>query len=345
MAPEIKLNQNISGVADVYSYGLILYALFFEEEPFTELKDITDIDEFWQRKISEEVLFPENADLKIKQFIEALTRSSPNDRPSFEDIEEQELLQDTFEFKGNDKFLSIWQEFEGRETVHLIELVLKFYQKYGYKPGQLEMVKNSLCYKCFRSVMNPNQAMVNEEGFKRFVNIFQPLEDDGVMILEKAVDLLKRKSFWGYLNSDDANLVLTKSEHGKTYIVRFSYEKGSQGKLTVSWSDQKRGKNPKHYRFYYSKLDEIEENLQNNGYKNGIKKMDELPFQQCHTMFAKQDQVLSDIPPNLSHIQGQWETYTNSVKDNDEMGTVEELFPKEEKTGTPKKRKDKKKKR
>jgi len=273
-----------------------------------------------------EVTFPDNVNRKMKDFISKLTRTNPNDRPDFKIVPEEIL--ETCEFKGDDKFRSVWEDnFGSRETIHLIEFVLKFYEKYNTKPGPLEKIQSSATYKCFKAIMNPHEGLINKDGFERFISLFSPLEDEGKDIIGKSKDLLKRKSFWGYLSESEANLVLSKSDHSRTYIIRFSVAKGSQGKLTISWSDQKKGKNPKHYRFYHSKLDEIENNMKKGGYKNGIKNMDDLDFKSCHSLFkdGSKEIILTQLPQEISYIQQHWEDYSKSLE-GVEGTTIDEML-------------------
>jgi len=196
MAPEIYQQKKPSYFADIYSYGLIMYALFLELEPFCELKDLPT-EKFWEQKIKLALSFPDNISEPLLEFINKLTAQDSEERPTFEEILQQEMLFDAIEFKGDDKFRSIWEELEqgGREKVHLIELVYKFYEKYEYLPGDFEKVKGSLCYKIFNSIMQPYESHVNVDGFTRFVNLLQPLEDEGKYFMKRAETLLKKKAF------------------------------------------------------------------------------------------------------------------------------------------------------
>lgn len=121
-------------------------------------------------------------------------------------------------------------------------------------------------------------------------------------------------------------------------------EQGRKGKLTVSWAEKKGG--AKHYRFYYSKLDEIEENLVNQGYKTTIKDVEELDFVSPSLQFKEdvKDQELTDIT-NLEGIQKQWNDLIKTLEGKktleEEVASIEEKKRPKKKTETKGKGKDK----
>jgi len=347
MAPEIQEHRTVSEKADVYSFGLILFALFFEEEPFYQLKDVEDIEQFWIQKIKFQLKYPDGTPEKLEDFIKKLTSIDPDTRSTFKEIIAEDQLYYAVEFKGDDKFKSIWEELQigGREKVNTIELVYKFYEKYQIKPKEFENVKSSLAYKVFNIIMHPYEGEINEAGFMRFINVFGPLEDEPEKFMKRAESLLKKRSFWGYLGEKDANVILSHSSHGKSYLFRFSVAGGLKGKLTISYSPKKG--EYKHYRFPFSRIDEIESNANDQGYKSGIKNMEELDFVSPHFAFLDESefQVLTNIT-GLEGVQKQWQDLTLSLEK--EGKTLEELIkalpePKKKKKPTDKKKDDKKK--
>jgi len=349
MAPEIFQQRSLSGAADVYSFGLVLFALFLEEEPFYQLKDVEDNEKFWEQKIKFQLRYPEGSPERLQDFIMRLTSSDPDARPTFPEIVKEDQLYEAVEFVGDDKFRSIWDELQqgGREKVHIVEFVYKFYEKYRIKPGEFERVKSSLAYKIFNLIMQPYENFINEAGFVRFINVFGPLEDESEKFMKRAETLLKMKSFWGYLGEKEANTVLSNSSHGKSYLIRFSVAKGLKGKLTITYSPEK--DSYKHYRFPYSKLEEIESNVIAQGYKSGIKNMENLDVVSPHFIFKEdvRDQLLTNIT-GLEGVQQQWLDLTITLEKDKTLEDLVKAVPEQKKdsrkrTKEPKGKRDKKK--
>jgi len=271
---------------------------------------------FGKKKIQLQLSYPESSIETLDRLIKWLTSQVPEERPTFPTIQDDELLYDAIEFKGDELFKSIWYDLVegGRDKVHIIEFVYKFYEKYDIMPGEFSKVKNSLAYKIFNAIMDPYESYINEEKVDRFINLLQPLEDDPSQFMKRVESLLKRKSFWGYINEQQANEILSQSSHSKTYLIRFSVAKGGKGKLAMSRQEKK--KPAVHYRFYYSKLEQMENDLESNGFKTGIKDQSQINVTSPHLLFTEEsgESELTNIT-NLEGVQTLWKKLEDELKE------------------------------
>jgi len=307
MAPEIYKTQEVSPSADVYSYGLILYALFLEQEPFYNFKGLS-YEEFWDNKIKFELNFEvKKGDVEkkkisheMKTLIQNLCNAEPGERPKFNDIDLDRVM------SGDTKFRKIWEtHFKDRNRVHLIDFILKFYEDYEMKPMPLETVQDDVTYKCFRLVMNM-QSEIAREDIERFISLFSPLESKAHLIISKVKDLLERPYFWGYMTENDAANILKKgSKHNNTFLIRYS---ANTSNFVVSYTTNK-GKKVDHYRFQYKEFDRITGEMNKFSFHtpSSSKGLKQYPF--CE-LFKKTNSKLTDelAKPEFLHI-------TNLYKD------------------------------
>jgi len=87
MAPEILGHQDYSEKADVYSFGIMLWALVAMKEPYTEFKNSWDIARFVTAGKRLEI--PKNAGPLMTHLINKAWTQLPEDRPSFEEIAQE----------------------------------------------------------------------------------------------------------------------------------------------------------------------------------------------------------------------------------------------------------------
>jgi len=308
MAPEIYKGNEANTAADVYSIGLVFYALFLEEEPFKEISRRTD-EEFWQEKIQYSISFPKKCNKDMRKLIESLTSNNPSDRPSIAEILEDRKLEKLL--SGEEKFRDIWNlNFADRNHVHIIEFLLKFYQAFNYKPLILNEVKNDTTYKVMKAIMTKDSMLISRDDVNRFINLLNPLDSDGYEIIAKAEDILKKEYFWGALTSEDVIVVFKKAKHNKAFLVRFSAT--DSGKFTVSWTRNK-GKAVENLKVFGKDLKKTVEEIEENGYKSRFITK-ELPITSYHHMFeqAHVENVGTMIPPEFKYVETIYNEYEQS---------------------------------
>jgi serine/threonine-protein kinase CTR1 len=96
MAPEVFKRWNYDEKVDVWSYGMVVWALFSEKKPFPTLRNDNDNQkEHFEKLIEDEGYRPEipqewQVDEKLKKISEMMKRCwnsvKPTERPSFEEI-------------------------------------------------------------------------------------------------------------------------------------------------------------------------------------------------------------------------------------------------------------------
>jgi serine/threonine protein kinase len=299
MAPEIWKEEGVSAAADVYSFGLVLYALFLEQQPFETILG-KSTDEFWKEKLRDEVTFPKTCPKNLKELVSSLTKSEATDRPSLEEIVKNNYLIDLL--NGNEKFKSIWeQNFKDRESIHLIEFIIKFFEKYEVKPPPLANIRKSVVYKCFKSIMTKSSSMIGPSDVERFVKLMSPLDESAEDIIRKAKDLLSDECFWGQLTEDDAKVILAKSKHNKTYIIRFSVTE--QGRYAISYTKNK-GKKIQSQRVDFKDIERYKEKFEELGFTSKINTKD-LYITSYHHVFKydAQDTKAELLPPEYQYAQ------------------------------------------
>ena len=88
IAPEVYLNKGYSKKSDVYSFSLIMYEIFTEEQPFDEYNEFNSPFEIKQRIVNEQERpkFIKPINESYKTLIERCWSQEPSSRPSFSEI-------------------------------------------------------------------------------------------------------------------------------------------------------------------------------------------------------------------------------------------------------------------
>ena len=247
MAPEVLLNKPYDESVDVYSFGIVLWELLTQEDPFPDIDTFSMmLDQVVNNNYRPKI--PDYCPTRLKQLIEACWNGDPSKRPTFEkmiplfnQIIVDSIIKDKHgrglwkkQFMTKDNLLEsvTWKQF-------VIGLTTYFKEKLPKNPDDVR-------YLCLHALIADNkEEMVTIEAFGRFLEWFGPVETlDG--ILDRVVNLLKKSWFHGEISSQEAETLLGKEKKG-TFLVRFSArDPGSYAITTVS-SSQK----IKHFRVYH----------------------------------------------------------------------------------------------
>ena len=94
-SPEVIRNQRYTEKCDVYSFGIVMYEVFFEKQPFSELSEIQETTGIWgifnavvngmRPAMSETKLFDESEQMYI-QLMQECWSGEATERPGFGDI-------------------------------------------------------------------------------------------------------------------------------------------------------------------------------------------------------------------------------------------------------------------
>jgi len=84
MSPEILSKQSYNKTSDVFSYGVLLWVLYHQKEPYSHLEHSWDVAKFVVEGNREKI--SKDCPKEFKELIEKCWSQDVNDRPSFSDI-------------------------------------------------------------------------------------------------------------------------------------------------------------------------------------------------------------------------------------------------------------------
>lgn len=184
---------------------------------------------------------------KLRKLIAACWDPNPQKRPSFEriiplfdeiiiesiikDKHGRALWRKNFNSKGKLQEVVPWKAF-------VIGLCSLFKQRLPKDP-------NDIRFKCLKALLvKSSDDTVSIESFGSFLQWFGPME--GMDILDRVVDLLKKNWFHGDISSETAERLLSNEKRG-TFLARFSSR--DPGCYAISVYSQ--GGRLKHFRVYH----------------------------------------------------------------------------------------------
>jgi len=231
------LDQGYDEKADIYSFGIVLWELLTQEEPyrgrFTSFEEmVAAVTKGGMRPD-----IPEGTNLKLKELVQSCWNPSPANRPSFDKIlrsnvldhvmiesllrEPNAIARDMWKAKFLDKSSISWQDF-----------LIAFAQTLGFPiPKDPEDI-HMLCLKeLIMKKDKQNKEIVSLEDFSKMLEWFGPLEK-GNNILKRIESRLRMKGFFGSIETTDAEKKLNGQKKG-TYLIRFSTGNPGAYALTV----------------------------------------------------------------------------------------------------------------
>mmetsp|Transcript_504 Transcript_504/g.764 ORF Transcript_504/g.764 Transcript_504/m.764 type:complete len:553 (-) Transcript_504:189-1847(-) len=247
MAPEVLLNKPYDESVDVYSFGIVLWELLTEDDPFPEI-DTMNMMLDQVVKENHRPPIPDSCPTRLKQLIEACWQGEPSKRPPFEKILPlfNQIIVDSIIKDKHGR--ALWKkQFMNKET--LLEKVpwSKFIAGFTayFKSKVPSNADEDVRYLSLHALIADSKELVLIEAFGRFLEWFGPIDSlDGV--LDRVVNLLKKSWFHGEISAEDAERLLSKEKKG-TFLVRFSArDPGSYAITTVGDANK-----IKHFRVYH----------------------------------------------------------------------------------------------
>jgi serine/threonine protein kinase len=247
MAPEVLLNKPYDESADVYSFGIVLWELLTQDDPFPEIDTLNMmLDQVVNG--NHRPTMPDTCPTRLKQLIEACWQGDPGKRPPFEKVIPlfNQIIVDSIVKDKHGR--AMWKkQFMNKDTLleqvpwskFVFGFTAYFKQKVPSNPDDVRFLS------LHALVTNAKNEEVSIESFGRFLEWFGPIDSlDGV--LDRVVNLLKKSWFHGEISADDAERLLKQEKKG-TFLVRFSArDPGSYAITTVSDTNK-----IKHFRVYH----------------------------------------------------------------------------------------------
>jgi len=190
---------------------------------------------------------------KLADLMQRCWANKQEDRPSFKDIvaEEGKIFDDIVLeaiTKGNEECFNLWNSFGQDDNGKPLQSVAwgKFLKKFliflGVQANEMEL-RDSLEIKCIIESLDvqKNNDRVTLANFERFLDLFPPI-NKGVNYLHQIKELLKEEWFFGEMDVDESNNLLSPCKKD-CFLVRFSATYKNTYVISV-----KKGKNITHNR-------------------------------------------------------------------------------------------------
>ncbi|PRP74643.1 SH2 domain-containing protein [Planoprotostelium fungivorum] len=226
MAPEMLLDLGYDEKADIYSFGIVLWELYTQEEPYKDkFKSFDDLVEAVTKK-GKRPDVPDVCPPKLKTLIQQCWNPSPAIRPPFARILKENILDhliiESHISERNEMGRRLWSEnFLEQTTVPANKFLPAFYKTIGV---QMTGDQEDIFIQCLKILIVKKDKSggdsVSLEDFSKMLEWFGPLEL-GSGILQRIEAGLRFKGFFGEIETSDAEKLLNGKKKG-TYLIRFS---------------------------------------------------------------------------------------------------------------------------
>ncbi|KAL7721766.1 hypothetical protein QTN25_001411 [Entamoeba marina] len=234
MAPEIMKQKEFNEKVDVYSFGLILYELITEEEPYLEFDEIAP---FYQAVCNDNVrpTIPKNISQTLQNLMENCWSQFPDVRPSFDDVVkdvEISIIQNGLtDKKCRDFWLKHFSEpFQDTISWHKLSEVLFETLNMPY----IADVENIIC----KPQRPGNESkVISFDSFQTFYSWFGPFfqveNGIGCTVMEEINAVVTSTWFHQDISMEMAEKRLYGKENG-TFLVRLSFKDPLRNPFTLS---------------------------------------------------------------------------------------------------------------
>lgn len=219
MAPEVLMGKPLDEKADVYSFGIVLWEIFMQKEPFEQFENYKEFKRA-VCKDNERPEIPKSCPASLAALMAQCWDKDPSVRPSFTQIIsilEQITVDVCISDEAGNRF---WKShFLGKDKVGWAEFVGTIAKALG-----LSYTKDDLRFRSFQALLAEKaldgmaDELVKPDSFGKLLAWFGPME---VAMLDRMRELLQQPWFHGSIETDEAVAVLTGEGPG-AYIVRLS---------------------------------------------------------------------------------------------------------------------------
>lgn len=226
MAPEMLLGKPYGAPADVFSFGIVLWELFTQSDPYEgKLVSFHSIIKAVGNEGKRPDL-PENTCQTLQVLLQSCWSSDPAQRPSFasmlaDNVFDKVIIDQTFSARNPIAKVLWTTSFFGQWVVSWENFVRCFVDTLHVPLKKFPKDDPSFeCLKALLKIENEQQDKVTIETFSEVLEWFGPL--DGAGILDRIHRQCKEKYFWGWMSSTKAEKVLAKEKQKGSFLVRFS---------------------------------------------------------------------------------------------------------------------------
>lgn len=221
MAPEMLMNKPYNERADVYSFGIVLWELLTQEEPYKD--EFEDLEEFIEAIIvdGERPPIPEKCEPTLRSLLSTCYDINPAKRLSFADMLNQKLfekilIEHVVHSRSAQKF---WKsqllEDDAVDFSVFLKAIASYFQ---LNMGQLD--EDDMAVRCIKAVMADKKGKVTLEKFGAVTDWFGPF-DNWAKFADTLRNVVMSPWFHGNIKRKDAEMTLNKQKKG-TFLVRFS---------------------------------------------------------------------------------------------------------------------------
>ncbi|EGG18340.1 hypothetical protein DFA_03834 [Cavenderia fasciculata] len=233
MAPEILQNREYNERSDVYSFGISLWAMLTQRDPYEGMfKSYPEM----VGAIEEGVRPPidQKWSNRLKDFLYMCWHKNPVQRPSFQEIIDNRMIEGAIihELLQEDMdSLCFWKSVAKERTeMGWEEFYHGFVEHLGLDSSVVPLYSKEIkCLKQMLEVGEPdsNRGTVQLEHFARFTQYFGPITRHGGMHpLDRMWDVCTMPGFRGAMSTNEVHSALAGQKKG-AYLVRFSFSEKS----------------------------------------------------------------------------------------------------------------------
>jgi len=236
-APEIFADQPPVFGSDMWSYGMVLYALVTMKNPYADAKDYEEVASRVKGHNLPEL--PKNTPHTMREIIHKCWAQKPEERGDFLSLTIEEggisVFKKIFDDAANEsdkEAASIWKSVQAAGPEELKKgdaypwniFAPVFFQEMGIKEPTLAQTK------CIQALMQlgynaQDTAPVKREHYNQFVNIFSPLRPSKDFV-NSVVELCKQDYFYGVSARGSSEVVLNRALKEKNnknpFLLRIS---------------------------------------------------------------------------------------------------------------------------
>jgi hypothetical protein len=256
MSPEVICGECVTEKADVYSFGIVVWEILNEKEPFDDIDDVSEIISGVTQHNKRPPLNSKTHP-SLNKLITDCWDQDPNLRPDFykilskmDEITIESILIDP-------TACEIWKKWKGKKEIGFKRFYLRLCKKLCIKtPPNLNENLDYLCLFSLISTEREKKNVVTLEKFGLFLKWFGPLipKEEDTTIFANVRKILKEDWFFGDVTRKFAeNLLSSFYKQIGTYLIRLSLTNSETYPFTISKVKKDRVIN--HHKIYKSKRD------------------------------------------------------------------------------------------
>lgn len=237
MSPEVFLGTQYDAKADVYSFGILLWELIEEREPYDQ--KYTELEQLKQGvcQFHDRPKIPPNTTTKLRDLWQSLWNPMPAKRISFNELLQHGTLTEITinSLVHSEMARYMWKRtFPNRWEVKWEELRMAISRT--LQITEREMPANSVKWECLKVFLrcDTEPGPITLERFSDMLQWIGPFEKD---MFERSYNIVSAEYFHGFASALRAGELLNKDKNKGAFLVRFSSSPGSYTLSQLGKSD------------------------------------------------------------------------------------------------------------